>query len=159
MKKFIKGILTNMMLYAIILSAIFVFSRNVITENGMEFKRWFYIAASITVILFFVIGIIQIFCKIHDGLIKFIFIMTLLAVIALILVIVYFIYSLEVPPEYIIEKDGKKYVIHEYSYLTTKIEYYDNINFLLRGKDILLTEEYDKDEFDRNSIGIITNAI
>ena len=149
MKKFIKGILTNMMLYAIILSAIFVFSRNVITENGMEFKRWFYIAASITVILFFVIGIIQIFCKIHDGLIKFIFI----------LVIVYFIYSLEVPPEYIIEKDGKKYVIHEYSYLTTKIEYYDNINFLLRGKDILLTEEYDKDEFDRNSIGIITNAI
>ena len=159
MKRFIKSILTNMMLYAIILVTITIFSRNIIIEKGMEFKLWFYIAIIAIGILFFVIGIIQIFCKIHDGLIKSIFIMTLLAIVAFILLIAYFIYDLEVPVEYIIQKDDKKYVIHEYSYLTTKIIYYDNINLILRGKDVVLTEEYDKDEFNRNSITSTNNQI
>lgn len=148
-----------MILYAIILSSVFIFSRNIINKNGMEFKIWFYITIIAVLTLFFTIGIIQIFWKIHDRLVKFIFIMTLLAIIALILVIAYFIYNLEVPPEYLIEKDGKKYVIHEHSYLTTKIQYYDNINLILRGKNILLTEEYDKDEFNRDSIRNANNTI
>lgn len=142
MKKVIKSILSNMIFYALTLSAIFVFSKRIISDYNMEFRNWFYVTIIGTIFLFFIIGIMQIICKIKDKLIKTFIIITLLVFISISLAISYFFYEILIPyEEQIIEKQGITFVGHTYSFVTTKIEYYEYINLIVRGKDILLYEE------------------
>lgn len=145
MKKVIKSILKNMIFYALILSAIFVFSKKIVNNYNMEFRNWFNFATIGLIFFLLVIGIIQIICKLKDVLIKIFIILTLLVFIGISLSITYLFYDILVQyEEQIINKDGKKFVGHVYSFVTTKIEYYQYINSILRGKDIVLYEELEK---------------
>lgn len=142
MKKVIKSILKNMIFYALVLSAIFIFSKRIINSYNMEFRNWFYFAMISLMFFLFVIGIIQIICKFKSLLIKIFVILTLLVFIGISLSITYFLYDILVQyEERIINKQGKIFVGHVYSFVTTKIEYYEYINSILRGKDIVLFEE------------------
>ena len=145
MKKVIKSILKNMIFYALILSAIFIFSKKIINSYDMEFRNWFYFAIISLIFFLFIIGIIQIICKLKDLLIKIFIILTLLVFIGISLSITYFLCDILVQyEEKIVNKQGKKFVGHIYSFVTTKIEYYEYINSILRGKDIVLYEELEK---------------
>ena len=142
MKKVIKSILKNMIFYALILSAIFIFSRKIVNSYNMEFRDWFYFAIIGIIFFLFIIGIIQIICKLKSVVIKIFIILTLLVFIGVSLAITYFLYDILVQyEEQVIDKNGKKFVGHVYSFVTTKIEYYEYINSILRGKDIVLYEE------------------
>ena len=141
MKKVIKSILKNMIFYALILSAIFIFSKKIINSYDMEFRNWFYFAIISLIFFLFIIGIIQIICKLKDLLIKIFIILTLLVFIGISLSITYFLCDILVQyEEKIVNKQGKKFVGHIYSFVTTKIEYYEYINSILRGIDIVLYE-------------------
>ena len=142
MKKVIKFIFTNMIFYALILIAIFVFSKRIVNDYNMEFRDWFCFAVISIIFLFFVIGTIQIICKMKDLIIKSFIIITLLVFIGISLIVTYFLYEILVPyEEKVIEKQGVTFVGHTYSYVTTKVEYYQYINLIVRGKNILLYEE------------------
>lgn len=142
MKKVIKSIFTNMIFYALILIAIFVFSKRIVNDYNMEFRDWFYFAVIGIVFIFFVIGTIQIICKMKDLIIKSFIIITLLVFIGISLIVTYFLYEILVPyEEKVIEKQGVTFVGHTYSYVTTKVEYYQYINLIVRGKNVLLYEE------------------
>ena len=145
MKKVIKSILKNMIFYALILSAIFMFSKKIVNNYNMEFRTWFYFGTVGLVFLLFTIGIIQIICKLKSIVIKIFIILTLLVFIGVSLAITYFLYDILVQyEEQILNKQGKKFVGHVYSFVTTKIEYYQYINSILRGKDMVLYEELEK---------------
>ena len=142
MKKVIKSIFTNMIFYALILIAIFVFSKRIVNDYNMEFRDWFYFAVIGIVFIFFVIGTIQIICKMKDLIIKSFIIITLLVFIGISLLVTYFLYEILVPyEEKVTEKQGVTFVGHTYSYVTTKVEYYQYINLIVRGKNVLLYEE------------------
>ena len=142
MKKVIKSILKNMIFYALILSTIFVFSKKIVNNYNMEFRNWFSFVIISLIFFFFVIGFIQIICKMKDLLIKIFIILTLLVFIGISLSITYFLCDILVQyEEQIINKNGKDFVGHIYSFMTTKIEYYEYVNSILRGKDIVLYEE------------------
>lgn len=143
MKKIIKAIITNMIFYALILSAIVISSKIIINNYGIEFRNWFYVASIIMISLFFVIGIIQIICKTHDIAIKVFLISTFIIFIGVASAIAYFFYDLFIPYEIIVQKQGKRLIGQSYSFLTTKITYYDYINLIVRGKDVVLYEELD----------------
>lgn len=142
MKKVIKSILKNMIFYAILFTAIFIFSKRIINDYNMEFRNWFYVFAIGVMFLFLVIGILQIICKMKDKLIKTFISLTLLVFIGISLSISYFFYTVIIPyQEQTIEINGEKMVGHTYYFMTTKIEYYKYINSIIRGKDIVLYEE------------------
>ena len=120
MKKVIKSILKNMIFYALILSAIFIFSKRIINSYDMEFRNWFYFAIISLIFFLFIIGIIQIICKLKDLLIKIFIILTLLVFIGISLSITYFLCDILVQyEEKIVNKQGKKFVGHIYSFVTT----------------------------------------
>ena len=158
MKKFIKGIITNMAIYSIILTALFIFLRNKINSNNMEFRNGTYIDAIIILTIFFLIGIIQIICKIKDNLIKIFIILTILTLVSLTGFIIYLFYDLEAPVEQVVNKEGKIFVVHEYSYVSTKLEYYEYINSFIRGKNVVLTEEHEKDESNSASTQSVNSS-
>ena len=158
MKKFIKGIITNMAIYSIILTALFIFLRNKINSNNMEFRNGTYIAAIIILTIFFLIGIIQIICKIKDNLIKIFIILTILTLVSVTGFIIYLFYDLEAPVEQVVNKEGKIFVVHEYSYVSTKLEYYEYINSFIRGKNVVLTEEHEKDESNSASTQSVNSS-
>ena len=142
MGKVIKAILKNMIFYALIFCTMFIFLKSLINNYNMEFRDWFYIMAIGVMFLLFIIGILQIICKMKDIVIKIFIILTLLVFICISLGITYFFYSILVSyEEHVIEKQGIKLVSHTYSFVTTKIEYYEYINLIVRGKDMILYEE------------------
>lgn len=142
MKKVIKSILKNMIFYALILSAIFIFSRKIVNSYNMEFRNWFYFTIISIIFFLFIVGIIQIICKMKDLLIKIFIILTLLVFIGISLSIAYFLYDILVQyEEKVVNKKDEIFVGHMYSFVTTKIEYYEYINSILRGKEIVLYEE------------------
>ena len=47
------------------------------------------------------------------------------------------------PPEHIVEKDNKKYVVYVHAFLDTRVEYYDYVNFFIRGTTKRIEDNYD----------------
>lgn len=143
MKKVLKSIAKNMLFYAVLLSAMFIASKQIINYYNMEYRNLVYVSTVCVIFLLIVIGIIQIFGKIKDILIRAFLIATFLVLITIIASIGYFIYTLSAPYENVVQKNNKNLVGYSYSNLTTKVKYYNYINLIVRGKELVLYEEID----------------
>lgn len=63
------------------------------------------------------------------------------------------------PPEHVVERDNKKYVAYVYSWLDTRVEYYDYINFWLVGKTKRIEDFYNnvgRDVLAKDAEGLFT---
>lgn len=143
MKKVLKSIAKNMLFYAVLLSAMFIVSKQIINYCNMEYRNLVYVSVVCVIFLLIVIGIIQILGKIKDIVIRAFLIATFLVLITIIAGIGYFIYTLSVPYENVVQKNNKNLVGYSYSNLTTKVKYYNYINSIVRGKELVLYEEID----------------
>lgn len=111
----------------------------------LRFRKWVYDVSYVLAILGFFAGMIQLLLKIRRPKLR-ILLMTLCIFIyfyAAMFVTLTFVWEERVPGrEFVTEKDGKKYVVTESSFLKQNLAYYDYKGFLVSGNVVRIAETY-----------------
>lgn len=152
MKEIINKYKFNIFIYTIIYLVIFVIIKLILYEYGMEFMQCVYNFSVCITILGFVAGMLQAMIRANEKSTK-ICIAICLACITFFLAIFGAFYIAFLPPEHIVEehalkKDKKQMVGYVRAFLSTRVDYYDYYNILVRGKYRLIEDDYGKGGFD-----------
>lgn len=152
MKEIINKYKFNIFIYTIIYLVIFIIIKLILNACGMEFMHCVYIFSICITILGFVAGMVQAMIRANDKSTK-ICIAICLACITFFLAIFGAFYIAFLPPEHIVEehalkKDKKQMVGYVRAFLSTRVDYYDYYNILVRGKYRLIEDDYGKGGFD-----------
>ena len=161
-KSFIKDCKKSIMFYTISYLIIFILLKLIVNLLGFEFMQYIY-DFSISVIAIGVIaGIIQIFIKSKSKDTRICIVICSISIVILIGIfspIIMLLFVTFHPPEHIAEKDNKKYVAHVHAFLDTRVQYYDYVNFLLRGTTKRIEDNYNNigiDVLDKKNKGLYT---
>lgn len=152
MKEIINKYKFNIFIYTIIYLVIFIIIKLILNACGMEFMYCVYIFSICITILGFVAGMVQAMIRANDKSTK-ICIAICLACITFFLAIFGAFYIAFLPPEHIVEehalkKDKKQMVGYVRAFLSTRVDYYDYYNILVRGKYRLIEDDYGKGGFN-----------
>lgn len=144
MKKFLKWINNNILLFTILVIAILIGCHFLLGIFNMRFRLSMIYSSSIIIVIGLIAGMIQLFRK-KGKIVRSVIIAICIGIIIfcllfwqIILLVLAFLYT----PEHVVEKENKKYVAHVYSWLDTRVEYYDYINFFAMGNEIKFIEYY-----------------
>ena len=148
MKEILNKIRKNALLYVFLLDLFIVITNILLNTINVCFRQWVYNIAIALSGIGIIVGIFQIVRKqskkVKKIIIVSIIVLIIIAIIfwyimAMILLVVLVAYN----PEYVVEKDGTKYVATVGGFLLdTEVYYYDYINFLVRGTDKRIYENY-----------------
>lgn len=133
MKQIINKIKFNIFTYIIIYLLIFIITKLIINAYGMEFMRCVYNFTICFVILGFIAGMVQAIIRANEKSTK-ICIAICLACITFFLAIFGTFYIAFLSPEHVVKKDKKQMVAYVRAFLSTRVDYYDYYNILVRGK-------------------------
>ena len=147
MKQIINKIKFNIFTYIIIYLLIFIITKLIINAYGMEFMRCVYNFTICFVILGFIAGMVQAIIRANEKSTK-ICIAICLACITFFLAIFGTFYIAFLSPEHVVKKDKKQMVAYVRAFLSTRVDYYDYYNILVRGKYKLIEDDYGKGGFD-----------
>lgn len=144
-KKFLNDCKKSILFYTISYFVIFMILKLIVNLLGYEFMQYVYGFSIITIIVGIIASIIQTFIRSKSKRTKICIIVCVLsAIIGCIvfgrLILLFIAFSFK--PEHIVEKDNKKYVAYVYVWLDTRVEYYDYVNFLVRGKTKRIEDNY-----------------
>jgi len=164
-KEVVKKILTSckksILFYTVIYIIIFIVSKVILNALGMKYMQYINYFSIILVLIGIISGVIQIFVNSKSKNLRICIIIFSIFIIGIILIgspiILLFIGLL--PPEHIVEKDNKKYVAYVYSWLDTRVEYYDYINFFLMGNTERIEDFYNnvgRDVLAEDAKGLFT---
>lgn len=135
-------------LYTIIGAALFFVLCLGLALLGMAFRAWVYTGAAVVLAAGLVAGLVQIILRIKKRVCKTICIASSIIFLYYVswfsFVAVIFGYM----PEYVVEREGQKYVVFVDSFLKTSVYYYDYKNFLVMGRERRIEEYYGKAHFD-----------
>ena len=144
-KKYIpKIILLDTILYTIIIVALYF----ILSSFKLMFREWIYIVSAIIIIGGFVAGIIQLFLKIKEKVLRKVLIGIVIILLLLSTPAIFFLGAFSYTPEHIVRKDGKKYVAYVNGFLRTYVYYYDYKNIFVVGNQKRIEEDYGKGGFD-----------
>lgn len=144
MKKIYNTIKRSILFYTVIYLIIFIISKFIINLIGFDYMKKIYISSTIIIILGIIASIIQTLIKnksMKKKIISTIIYLIIIVVLLIFYTFIFFVSSMLVP-EYIIDKDNNKYVAYVYSWIDTRVEYYDYINFFIRGSKKKIQENY-----------------
>jgi len=147
MKQIINKIKFNIFTYIIIYLLIFIITKLIINAYGMELMRCVYNFTICTIILGFIAGMVQAIIRANEKSTK-ICIAICLACITFFLAIFVSFYIAFLSPEHVVKKDKKQMVAYVRAFLSTRVDYYDYYNILVRGKYRLIEDDYGKGGFD-----------
>lgn len=147
MKQIINKIKFNIFTYIIIYLLIFIITKLIINAYGMELMRCVYNFTICTIILGFIAGMVQAIIRANEKSTK-IYITICLACITFFLAIFVSFYIAFLSPEHVVKKDKKQMVAYVRAFLSTRVDYYDYYNILVRGKYRLIEDDYGKGGFD-----------
>ncbi len=147
MKQIINKIKFNIFTYIIIYLLIFIITKLIINAYGMELMRCVYNFTICTIILGFIAGMVQAIIRANEKSTK-IYIAICLACITFFLAIFVSFYIAFLSPEHVVKKDKKQMVAYVRAFLSTRVDYYDYYNILVRGKYRLIEDDYGKGGFD-----------
>jgi len=164
-KEVVKKILTSckksILFYTVIYIIIFIVSKVILNALGMKYMQYINYFSIILVLIGIISGVIQIFVNSKSKNLRICIIIFSIFIIGIMLIgspiILLFIGLL--PPEHIVEKDNKKYVAYVYSWLDTRVEYYDYINFFLMGNTERIEDFYNnvgRDVLAEDAKGLFT---
>lgn len=136
-------ILVPVLAYALVFALLCLF----LFIHQLMFRQWMYIFSAFLIVFGGIAGVCQLIfklkkkaCKIAGAIFFAIFLYYFIPVL---FVASAFSYT----PEYVIVKDGHKYVAYVNSFLKTRVFYYDYKNFLVAGSQKKLEEFYGKSTF------------
>ena len=144
MKKFFVKIKNNILITTIIIDIIIILFGIIVSLFGLTYRQWVLYFTIIITILGTILGIIQ---KLKDrsNLLKVLIYCVFLVLTVLIIIaspIILFLAGVKYYPEYIVEKDNKRYVAYVNSSFEVNVDYYDYVNFLLMGNKVKMHECY-----------------
>ena len=144
-KKYIpKIILLDTILYTLIIVALYF----ILSFFKLMFREWIYILSAIIIIGGFSAGIIQLFLKIKEKVLRKVLIGIVIILLLLSTPAIFFLGAFSYMPEHIVRKDGKKYVAYVNGFLRTYVSYYDYKNIFVVGNQKRIEEDYGKGGFD-----------
>ena len=160
-KKLVKGCKNSILFYVFAYAILFIVSKLILNAIGIEYRKYINYFSIIWILIGVVAGLIQILNNIKISVIKICLIICSVFIMGLIImcspIILLFIAFL--PPEHVVERDNKKYVAYVYSWLDTRVEYYDYINFWLVGKTKRIEDFYNdvgRDVLAKDAEGLFT---
>ena len=145
-KSFIKDCKKSIMFYTISYFIIFMLLKLIVNLLGLEFIQYIYDFSIIAIAIGVIAKIMQVFIKSKSKdtriciVVCSISIGILIAIFSPIIMLFFFTFH---PPEHIVEKDNKKYVAYVHAFLDTRVEYYDYVNFFIRGTTKRIEDNYD----------------
>ena len=142
MKYNIKSLNKLIIFYSILYLLIFLLMKTILKIFNIAFREWFVFLSIIIIAITFIIGIIQLLLKVKPKFLKILSVISFIVLLLLISPFAFVISAFIYMPEHVVEKDNKKYVAYVNSWLDTRVEYYDYINFLLRENTIRIVENY-----------------
>ena len=151
-KKYIpKIILLDTIIYTLIIVTLYF----ILSSFKLMFREWIYIVSTLIIIGGFVAGIIQLVLKIKENVLRNVLIGIVIILLLLSIPIIFFFGAFSYTPEYIVKKDGKKYVAYVNGFLRTYVYYYDYKNIFVVGNQKRIEEDYGKGGFDpiKNKFG------
>ena len=151
MKKIIVKVKSNILLYTCIYIVVFAISKISLNKLNLEYMQYIYKFSLFVIVIGLISGLIQIAHKSQSKIVKVSvgLSMTVLVVLGTIFVqIILLLYVAYFPPEHVVEKENGKMVGYVYGFLRTRVDYYEYINFFLRGENIEFSEDYGKGGFD-----------
>lgn len=137
-------ILLDIIIYALIIVALYF----ILPFFNLMFREWIYIVSAIVIIGGFVIGVIQLLLKIKKKFVKVVLISIFIILFLLSTPIMYFFVAFSYTPEYVVERDGKKFVAYVKGFKRTYVNYYDYKNIFVVGNQKRIQEYYGKGGFD-----------
>lgn len=137
-------ILLDTIIYALIIVALYF----ILSCFKLMFREWIYIVSTIIIMVGFVVGIIQLLLKIKKKNTKWILISVFIILLLLSTPMIYLFSAFTYTPEYVVEKDGKKFVAYVNGFLRTYVYYYDYKNIFIVGNQKRIEEYYGKGGFD-----------
>lgn len=144
-KKYIpKIILLDTIIYTLIIVALYF----ILSSFKLMFREWIYIVSAVIIIGGLVAGIIQLFLKIKEKVLRNVLIGIVIILLLLSTPIIFFLGAFSYMPEHIVEKDGKKYIAYVNGFLRTYVYYYDYKNIFVVGNQKRIEEYYGKGGFD-----------
>ena len=142
-KDFIKDCRKSILFYTFVY--VILFSKIVVNVFGFEYRQYVNYFSILVIILGIILGVIQKFIISKSKSTRICIIICTISVIIVCCMFYNFILLIvgfSLKPEHVVEKDGKKYVAYVYSWLDTRVEYYNYINFLIRGGTKRIEENY-----------------
>ncbi|MBP3254952.1 MAG: exo-alpha-sialidase [Clostridia bacterium] len=140
-KEIIKSFFRSMYFYTFVFAIVFIISKVIINSLNLEYMQYIYKGATIAVVIGILLGIIQSIIKSETNGRRTLIIVTTLLIVIIVAPIVAFFIAFQ-PPEHIVEKGNKKYVAYVYSWHHTRVDYYEYMNFFVRGITKRIEENY-----------------
>ncbi len=139
-RKYIPSII---LLDVLLVGAVFAGICGLLSLFGLQFRQWVFIVMAVVLGFPGLIGLFQILGFIKQRIIKIVLTWVVIIVVVcgtpILLIIGYLFYS----PEYIINRDGKKYVAYVSSFFYTNVDYYEYHNFLVCGLHHRIKEAFE----------------
>lgn len=160
-KKFIKGCKKNILFYTFVYAILFIVSKLILSAIGIEYRQYINYFSIILILMGVILSVIRFFIKSKSKKTRICIIICSVSIIGLIIICspIILLFIAFLPPEHVVEKDNKKYVAYVYSWLDTRVEYYDYINFWLVGKTKRIEDFYNdvgRDVLAKDAKGLFT---
>ncbi len=151
MKEIIDKMKSNVLFYTGAYVVVFAISKIFLKVLELEYMQYIYKFSFFVIIIGLIIGLIQIAHKSKYKIVKISIVLLMIAIVVLCTIFIQIIllfYVVYFPPEHVVEKENGKMVGYVYSFLRTRVDYYEYINFFLRSEKIKFSEDYGKGGFD-----------
>ena len=137
-----------LLLYAVGAGVGFSFCMIVLAGCGLMFRRWVYILAAVVILSGGIAGVVQLILWLKSRAAKAVLLVLFALVLAFEVFPVLVVFYAFGEQEYVVEREGKQYVVYVKQFLKTWVEYYDYRNFLVAGNRKRIEEFYGKQYFD-----------
>ena len=151
MKEIINKAKSNILLATGAYAVAFAVSKIFLKILELEYMQYVYKFSLFVIIIGVIVGLIQIAYKSQSKIVKVSIGLSMTAIVVLCTIfaqIILLLYVAYFPPEHVVEKENGKMVGYVYGFLRTRVDYYEYINFFLRGENIEFSEDYGKGGFD-----------
>lgn len=147
----LKFIFNHLIIFAVAMLAIFVATSVVIQNFGFHFVNKVYYLMIAIIVMFLFIGLIQMIIKFKSKIIKCIILILLVGACVIVVKfkdVIVLTCKATIPLEYVVEKNGEKYVAYVDRLLTTSVRYYEYVNKFVRKESLSMRDYYGYGYFD-----------
>lgn len=136
-------ILVPVLAYALVFVLLCLF----LFVHQLMFRQWMYIFSAFLIVFGGIVGVVQLIFKLKKKACKIVGAIFFAVFLYYFIPILFAISIFSYMPEYVVIKDGHKYVVYVNSFLKTRVCYYEYKNFLIVGSQKKLEEFYGKSTF------------
>ena len=151
----------SILFYTFVYAILFIVSKLILSALGLKYRQYINYFSIILMIIGIISSLIQFFIKSKSTNTRICIALCSVSIIGIILICspIIRLFIAFLPPEHVVEKDNKKYVAYVYSWLDTRVKYYDYVNFFLMGNTKRIEDFYNnvgRDVLAEDAKGLFT---